>query len=62
MADRPLYGDSGEPHFIHLNGVETDIVVSLTSLGDIPCVASDKTYRVDTESARSFLAQFVTLP
>lgn len=56
------YGDSGGPHFIHLDGVETDIVVSLTSLGDIPCVASDKTYRVDTDSARSFLAQFVTLP
>ena len=56
------YGDSGGPHFIHLNGVETDIIVSITSLGDIPCVASDKTYRVDTESARSFLAQFVTLP
>lgn len=56
------YGDSGGPHFIHLNGVETDIIVSVTSLGDVPCVASDKTYRVDTESARSFLAQFVTLP
>lgn len=56
------YGDSGGPHFIHLNGVETDIIVSITSLGDIPCVASDKTYRIDTESARSFLAQFVTLP
>ena len=56
------YGDSGGPHFIHLDGVETDIVVSLTSLGDIPCVASDKTYRVDTDSARSFLGQFVTLP
>lgn len=56
------YGDSGGPHFIHLNGQETDIIVSLTSLGDIPCVASDKTYRIDTEPALSFLGQFVTLP
>lgn len=56
------YGDSGGPHFIHLNGVETNIVVSLTVTGDYPCVASDKTYRTDTVSARSFLSQFVTLP
>lgn len=56
------YGDSGGPHFIHLNGQETNIVASLTSLGDVPCVASDKTYRVDTPSARAFLAKFVDLP
>lgn len=56
------YGDSGGPHFIHLNGEETNIVVSVTVTGDIPCVASDKTYRVDTPWAREFLAQFVTLP
>lgn len=56
------YGDSGGPHFIHLDGQETDIVVSVTSLGDAPCVATDKTYRVDTESARSFLGTFVALP
>ena len=56
------YGDSGGPHFIHLNGQETNIVVSVTSTGDIPCVASDKTYRVDTPNARAFLAQFVDLP
>ena len=56
------YGDSGGPHFIHLDGVETNIVVSLTVTGDAPCKASDKTYRVDTESARSFLSNFVDLP
>ncbi len=56
------YGDSGGPHFIHLNGVETTIIVSVTALGDAPCVATDKTYRLDTESARSFLANFVELP
>lgn len=56
------YGDSGGPHFIHLNGVETDIVVSITVTGDAVCKATDKTYRMDTESARSFLSDFVDLP
>jgi len=56
------YGDSGGPHFIHLDGVETDIVVSLTVTGDAQCKASDKTYRTDTASARAFLEDFVTLP
>lgn len=56
------YGDSGGPHFIHLNGEETDIVASITVTGDAPCKATDKTYRMDTESARSFLGNFVELP
>jgi secreted trypsin-like serine protease len=56
------YGDSGGPHFIHLDGAETDIVVSLTVTGDAQCKASDKTYRTDTESARAFLDDYVALP
>jgi len=56
------YGDSGGPHFIHLNGVETNIVAAITVTGDAPCVATDKDYRMDTDSARSFLGGFVTLP
>lgn len=56
------YGDSGGPHFIHLDGVETDIVVATTITGDAQCKALDKDYRVDTPSARDFLGQFVTLP
>lgn len=56
------YGDSGGPHFIHLDGVETNIVASITVTGDAPCKASDKTYRMDTESTRSFLGNFVDLP
>jgi hypothetical protein len=55
------YGDSGGPHFIHLDGVETDIVVSITVTGDTFCKATDKTYRTDTASARSFLQDFVEL-
>ncbi len=56
------FGDSGGPHFIHLDGVETDIVASITVTGDAPCKASDKTYRMDTDSARNFLDDFVDLP
>jgi V8-like Glu-specific endopeptidase len=56
------YGDSGGPHFIHLNGVETDIVAAITVTGDANCKATDKDYRMDSESARSFLEQYLTLP
>jgi V8-like Glu-specific endopeptidase len=56
------YGDSGGPHFIHLRGVETNIVAAITVSGDYQCKATDKDYRMDTESARSFLKTYVTLP
>ncbi len=56
------YGDSGGPHFIHLAGVETNIVAAITVTGDADCKATDKDYRMDTESARSFLGKYVTLP
>lgn len=55
------YGDSGGPHFIHLDGRETNIVASITVTGDAPCKATDTTYRTDTPSARSFLAEFKEL-
>jgi V8-like Glu-specific endopeptidase len=56
------YGDSGGPHFIHLDGVETDVVVAVTVTGDANCKATDKDYRIDTPAARIFLSKFVTLP
>lgn len=56
------FGDSGGPHFIHLDGIETDIVASITVTGDTVCKATDKTYRMDTESARGFLGEHVDLP
>ena len=49
------YGNSGGPHM--LNGM----VVSLTVTGDTPCLATDVTYRLDIESARAYLKEFVTL-
>jgi secreted trypsin-like serine protease len=52
------YGDSGGPHFL----AGTNVVVALTVTGDAWCRATDVDYRLDTESARSFLGQFVTLP
>jgi hypothetical protein len=52
------YGDSGGPHFLG----DTKLVVALTVTGDTVCRATDVDYRLDTPSARSFLAPFVTLP
>jgi hypothetical protein len=52
------YGDSGGPHFLG----DSDMVVSLTVTGDAWCRATDVTYRLDTDSARSYLSQFVALP
>jgi hypothetical protein len=52
------YGDSGGPHFLG----DSSLLVSITVTGDIPCRATDVTYRLDTESARSFLSDFVDLP
>jgi hypothetical protein len=54
------FGDSGGPHF--LGGVSSNLQVSITVTGDAMCRATDKTYRLDTPSARSFLGQYVTLP
>ena len=52
------YGDSGGPHFLG----DSDIVASLTVTGDAWCRATDVTYRLDTDSARAYLSQFVDLP
>jgi len=56
------YGDSGGPHFLGAGSSETRTVVAVTVTGDAPCRATDKDYRLDTPSARSFLDDFVTLP
>jgi len=58
----PCYGDSGGPHFLTVDGVETDIIAAVTTGGDAPCVAMGWNYRTDTQSARSFLGSFVALP
>ena len=52
------YGDSGGPNFLGT----TDIVASTTITGDAICRSTNDTYRMDTPSARAFLAEFVRLP
>ncbi|MEO6208329.1 MAG: trypsin-like serine protease [Candidatus Limnocylindrales bacterium] len=52
------YGDSGGPNFLGT----TDILAATTITGDAVCRATNVVYRLDTESARTFLANYVTLP
>jgi secreted trypsin-like serine protease len=49
------YGDSGGPNFwVEDDG--TEVLVSVTSWGDVPCVATNITQRVDSPSVVSYLA------
>ncbi|MEJ7631669.1 MAG: trypsin-like serine protease [Rubrobacteraceae bacterium] len=53
------YGDSGGPNF--LGGTGT--IAAITITGDAVCRSTNVDYRLDTESARSFLDNYdVTLP
>jgi hypothetical protein len=53
------YGDSGGPHFIG----DSNRIVSLTITGDTPCRALEASLRLDTQSARRFMAaEGVPLP
>lgn len=52
------YGDSGGPNFLGTS----DIVAAITITGDAVCRATNVDYRLDTASARAFLAEFVALP
>jgi len=56
------YGDSGGPNFLGAGSDETNIVAALTNTGDTPCRSTNVDYRLDTPSARSFLAGYVSLP
>ena len=52
------YGDSGGPNFLG----STNIIAAITITGDAVCRSTNVVYRLDTESARNFLGQYVTLP
>ena len=54
------FGDSGGPNFLNVNG--TQILAAATVTGDAVCRSTNVDYRLDTTSARAFLAPFVTLP
>lgn len=56
------YGDSGGPNFLGAGATETNIVAATTITGDFMCRATNVVYRLDTPSARSFLASYVRLP
>jgi len=52
------YGDSGGPNFLG----STNVVAATTITGDAVCRSTNVDYRMDTDSARSFLAHYVSLP
>jgi secreted trypsin-like serine protease len=52
------YGDSGGPIF-WTEEDETEILVAVTSWGDVPCVATGTTYRVDIPSSLEFIESLV---
>jgi V8-like Glu-specific endopeptidase len=52
------YGDSGGPNFLGT----TNIVAATTITGDSVCRSTNVDYRLDTTSARAFLAAYVALP
>jgi secreted trypsin-like serine protease len=56
------YGDSGGPNFLGAGASETNILAATTITGDTACRSTNVDYRLDTPSARAFLAQYVALP
>lgn len=56
------FGDSGGPNFLGTGDTETSIIAALTVTGDAMCLATNVVYRLDTQSARQFLQDFVLLP
>jgi len=56
------YGDSGGPNFLGAGSTETNVIAGITITGDSLCKSTNVIYRLDTESARAFLGQYVALP
>jgi Trypsin len=54
------FGDSGGPNFFNYNGAR--LLAAITITGDAVCRSTNVTYRLDTASARGFLAPYLTLP
>lgn len=52
------FGDSGSPQYI----AGTHNVISITSLGDPLCRATESNSRLDTSYARQFYGRFINLP
>jgi Trypsin len=56
------YGDSGGPNFLGAGSSETRVIAATTITGDTSCRSTNVDYRLDTPSARSFPAGYVSLP
>lgn len=56
------FADSGGPNFLGAGATETNILAATTITGDNACRATNVDYRLDTDSARAFLDDYVTLP
>jgi hypothetical protein len=54
------FGDSGGPNFLPVNG--SLVLAATTVTGDSNCRSTNVDYRLDTQSARMFLGQYVRLP
>jgi hypothetical protein len=54
------FGDSGGPNFLSVNG--RLVLAATTVTGDPNCRSTNVDYRLDTETARGFLGQYVSLP
>jgi hypothetical protein len=52
------FGDSGGPAYLG----DSTTIAAITSSGDQACAGASVAYRLDTLSARQFLARFVALP
>jgi trypsin len=52
------YGDSGGPTFLGAAPNDGDIILAVTTTGDVPCYSTNVASRTDTPSARAFLLTF----
>lgn len=56
------FGDSGGPNFMGAGAGESGVIAGTTITGDMQCVQSNVVYRLDSDSARAFLKDYVKLP
>lgn len=52
------YGDSGGPTYLGAAPNDGNVVLAVTSTGDIPCYSTNVSSRTDTPSARALLARY----
>jgi hypothetical protein len=53
------FGDSGGPNFLGAGAGETDTIASITITGDAMCLATNETFRLDTQASADFLEPFL---